>query len=203
MSQEPFNFSDFTFGPVIDLPEKYEVFDFTQGYDPNRERMTYGVGKYDENRVGMYTTDQFSPGAQDARTIHIGIDIAAPIETPVMSFYEGEIYLTGINGAAGDYGGTLITKHKLGDRDIYALFGHLAHRSLDGKKSGQKIKKGEIIAFVGAPAENGGWNPHLHFQLSWRKPEVCDLPGTVSLKDRDEALRLYPDPRLVLGPLYR
>ena len=29
-----------------------------------------------------------------------------------------------------------------------------------------------------------------------------DLPGVVSSRDREQALRVYPDPRLVLGPLY-
>lgn len=202
MSQEPFNFSAFSFRPVIDLPAEYEIFDFTKGYDPNRERQDFGIGKYDENRAGMYTTAQFSPNDENARTIHVGIDLSGPVGTPVYAFYDGEIFLTGINGADGDYGGTIITRHRLGDRDLYALFGHLAHRSLEGKSPGQKIKKGDVIAWLGDPSENGGWNPHLHFQLSWKKPDVCDLPGAVSLKDRTEALQIYPDPRLVLGPLY-
>jgi hypothetical protein len=31
---------------------------------------------------------------------------------------------------------------------------------------------------------------------------VADLPGAVSDADREAALAIYPDPRLVLGPLY-
>ena len=34
------------------------------------------------------------------------------------------------------------------------------------------------------------------------KPKKCDLPGVVSQEDHEIALRAFPDPRLVLGPLY-
>ena len=61
---------------------------------------------------------------------------------------------------------------------------------------------GEVIAWFGAFEENGGWDPHLHFQLSLIEPETHDMPGVVAPEDRDQALRDYPDPRLVLGPLY-
>ena len=50
--------------------------------------------------------------------------------------------------------------------------------------------------------ENGGWEPHLHFQLSYQEPETHDMPGVVAPSDREEALQIYPDPRLVLGTLY-
>ncbi len=34
------------------------------------------------------------------------------------------------------------------------------------------------------------------------RPETHDMPGVVSPEDREQALRDYPDPRLVLGPIY-
>jgi murein DD-endopeptidase MepM/ murein hydrolase activator NlpD len=150
----------------------------------------------------MYTTELFNPADQNARDIHIGIDIAAPVNTPVHSFYDGEIFLFGYNAAAGDYGHTLILKYLLDGTELYALYGHLSAKSTEGKSIGQKVKSGEIIAWLGAKHENGGWNPHLHFQLSYARPTVCDMPGVVAEKDRAEALRTYPDPRLVLGNLY-
>jgi hypothetical protein len=55
---------------------------------------------------------------------------------------------------------------------------------------------------MGDKDENGGWDPHLHFQLSLIEPETHDMPGVVSPEDREQALRDYPDPRLVLGPIY-
>jgi murein DD-endopeptidase MepM/ murein hydrolase activator NlpD len=196
------DFSRFTFSPVIDLPAQYEVFDFTAGYDPERTlRSSYGIGKYNERRKGMYTAGLFT-GGESARDIHVGIDIAAPVNTPVHSFWDGEIFLFGYNPAAGDYGNTLILKYVLGDIELYALYGHLSGKSIAGKRAGQRVNRGEIIAWLGDKHENGNWNPHLHFQLSYVRPTVCDLPGVVAEKDRAEALRIYPDPRLVLGALY-
>ncbi len=187
------------FHPVIRLPADYEVYDFTQGYDPARSMLSrYGVGKFDEVRVGMYTSELF----QGERNIHMGIDLAAPAGEPVYAFAAGEVFLFAYNAAEGDYGYTLITKHVLKDVEVYALHGHLAKRSLDGKVVGQRFPAGEVIAWLGEKHENGGWNPHLHFQLSLQRPEVCDMPGAVSAAQRADALRIYPDPRLVLGPLY-
>lgn len=191
-----------SFHPVVLLPTDYEIFDFSKGYDKNRLRGVYGIGRYDEDRSGMYTTNLFSPGSPEARTIHVGIDIGAPAGTAVFAFDDGEVYLSGINDQPGDYGGTLITRHQLAGRDLWALHGHLAHSSVSRLKAGAPIKKGEQIATLGSEHENGGWNPHLHFQLSWKKPVSCDLPGVVSLSDRSQALLDFPDPRLVLGPLY-
>lgn len=198
-----FDFSLFEFSPVIDLPEDYEVYDFSKGYDPARERKSlYGVGRYNERRPGMYATDLFAPQAEEARDIHVGIDLAAPIGTPVRAFYAGRIYMTAINSAPGDYGGTVITEHRLGQETLWALHGHLSHKSVSARKPGDEFQAGDTIGWVGEEHENGGWNPHLHFQLSWRKPERCDLPGAVNEKSLAEALVIYPDPRLVLGPLY-
>jgi murein DD-endopeptidase MepM/ murein hydrolase activator NlpD len=193
------DFSPHRYHPVIDLPPEVEVFDFTNGYDPFRAlKSPFGIGRYNEKRKGVYTTDLFG----GVRDIHVGIDIGAPVGTPVMAFFGGSIFLQGYNGAAGDYGYTIITRHEFDGVALFALHGHLSKSSLDLRKEGDAFKAGDTIAFIGDRHENGGWNPHLHFQLSYRKPEVPDLPGVVSEADRAEALRIYPDPRLVLGPLY-
>ena len=134
--------------------------------------------------------------------MHLGIDIGAPAGTAVYAFADGWIEHFGYNSAPGDYGNTLVTGHRLDSYEIYALHGHLDGGSICGIEQGQKIRRGEVLAHLGEPHENGGWPPHLHFQLSWQRPTKADLPGVVTLQDREAALRRYPDPRLVLGPLY-
>ncbi len=187
------------FAPVIDLPVGYEVYDFTAGYDPERAmRSEYGVGRYDEKRRGMYTTALFA----GTRDVHVGVDIAAPVGEGVHAFWDGVVHRFGDNPAPGDYGFTLVTQHEINGRTVWALHGHLSARSVEGRYEGQPVARGEVIAWVGDRHENGGWNPHLHFQLSLVRPEVHDLPGAVSDADRAHALTIYPDPRLVLGPLY-
>jgi murein DD-endopeptidase MepM/ murein hydrolase activator NlpD len=193
------DFSRHRFCPVIDLPADYEVYDFTAGYDPHRQRSSaYGVGKYNEVRQNMYTTALFG----NERNIHMGIDIAAPVGEPVKSFYDGEVYLFAYNSADGDYGHTVILRHVIDGIELYALYGHLNAASTTTKVVGQRVRGGEVFAWVGAEHENGGWNPHLHLQLSYEKPQVCDMPGAVSAANRERALLTYPDPQLVLGRLY-
>ena len=50
------------------------------------------------------------------------------------------------------------------------------------------------LVALGNNQENGGWEPHLHFQLSLIEPLTHDLPGVVSSEDRKQALLDYPDP---------
>ena len=157
----------------------------------------YDIGRYDELRPGMYSTDLFS----DGRYLHIGIDIGAPVGTPCMAFDSGEISHFGYNPADGDYGYVIITKHSVGGIPIWALYGHLDSKSIEGKKIGQKISHGEIICWIGDKHENGGWESHLHFQLSIIEPKTHDMPGVVAPNEREMALIKYPDPRLVLGPI--
>lgn len=190
------------FHPVIRLPSEpgaVAVFDFTGGYDPHRQRPLYGIGRYDEKRPGMYGAALFEHGARD---VHMGIDIGAPAGTEVLAYDDGELFLFGDNDAPGDYGPTLVTRHDFEGRPLYVLLGHLARRSLEGKRVGARFARGELLAHVGDVHENGGWNPHVHVQLSWSAPERADLPGVVSEADRAVARARYPDPRMILGPLY-
>ncbi len=191
------NWDSHEFHPVVDMPEDYTILDLSGGtWTPPQTE--YSVGKYDELRPGLYSTELFSGD----RFLHIGIDIGAPVGTACMAFAEGEISHFGYNAADGDYGHVVITKHILDGVPIWALYGHLDSASIEGKSVGQKVNAGDEICWMGARDENGGWEPHLHFQLSYQEPETHDMPGVVAPSDRDEALQIYPDPRLVLGALY-
>jgi len=202
---------EFSFYPIVQLPEEYWVFDFTK---PNNTAwdcpFEYQIGRYDEHRPGMYNTELFG----GERDLHVGLDIGAPVGTPVHAFADGKVFSKGINPEAGSYGPTIITEHELklpesvGSRDFspaqkfWVLHGHLSTESLDMVEVGESITVGQIIATIGHENENGGWPPHIHIQLSLKQPEVNDLPGVVKLSDREAALKLYPDPRLIVGPVY-
>lgn len=194
------------FHPVMALPAALEVYDFTRGYDPDRARAgAYGVGRYDERRQGMYTTALFEAAGDGVRDVHVGVDLAAPVGEPVRAVADGWVVAAGYNPAPGDYGFVVVTGHPLeADPEVvlYALHGHLGAASMGLRSVGDPFAAGDTLGYVGDRHENGGWNPHLHFQLSWLRPETHDLPGAVSLADRPVALRIFPDPRRVLGPLY-
>ena len=182
---------------VVHLPPEYTILDLSGGtWTPPKTE--YSVGKYDEVRPNLYNTELFG----GTRLIHMGIDIGGPVGTPCMAFADGEVSHFGYNPEPGDYGNVVITRHDIGGTSVWALCGHMDAASIEGKTVGQKVSAGEEIAWFGARHENGGWEPHLHFQLSLVEPETHDLPGVVAPEDREQALLDYPDPRLVLGPLY-
>jgi murein DD-endopeptidase MepM/ murein hydrolase activator NlpD len=88
---------------------------------------------------------------------HYGVDIAAPIGTPVKAPADGVVSL-----AHDDMfysGGTLIVDHGHGVTTCYL---HL-HKIL--VIEGQSVKQGEVIAQVGATGRATG--PHLHWGLNW------------------------------------
>ena len=185
------------FHPVVNLPKKYTVLDLSNGLWTLKDGEKY-IGKYNEVRLNMYNTAIFG----GIRNIHMGVDIGGPVGTPCMAFTDGEISHFGYNPEPGDYGYVIITKHNISGTTIWALYGHLDSTSVKDKFLGQIVDKGEVIAWFGDRHENGGWEPHLHFQLSLLEPETHDLPGVVAPEDRTQALLDYPDPRLVLGPIY-
>jgi peptidoglycan LD-endopeptidase LytH len=85
---------------------------------------------------------------------------------------------------------------------IWVLHGHLSSESLEGLQIGQEVRGGKLLARIGNKSENGGWEPHLHIQISLIEPKTFDLEGVVARENRQQALQQYPDPRLILGELY-
>ena len=58
-------------------------------------------------------------------------------------------------------------------------------------KIGSFVKKGEKIGEIGAISENGGWSPHLHFQLMLTLLDYQnDFPGVCMEYEKDIWLSL-------------
>ncbi|RID91970.1 hypothetical protein D2N39_08600 [Gemmobacter lutimaris] len=125
----------------------------------------YGLGPYGEKR-SVYTAAQFADAASaERRMIHMGIDVFAPAGTPVHAPLPGRVLHVTYNADPLDYGHTLILEHEAGETRFFTLYGHLG-ASLPGLcKPGQSVAAGQIIAHLGDWPENGGWAPHLHFQI--------------------------------------
>ncbi|NNG17859.1 MAG: aminotransferase class III-fold pyridoxal phosphate-dependent enzyme [Gemmatimonadales bacterium] len=161
-----------------------------------------GVGRYDEPRR-LYTADQFCPPGSEVeewRTVHLGMDLFLEPGSPVFAPLDATVHSFGNNGEPLDYGPTVILRHQPHEGPaFFTLYGHLSAQSLDGLKPGKPIAKGQQVGRIGDIAVNGGWPPHLHFQIiTDLLDQTGNFPGVAAAKDRTLWRALCPDPNLVL-----
>lgn len=160
-----------------------------------------GIGGYNEHRT-VYNRSQLFDASQpgeEPRRLHIGVDIWGPAGTPVYAFMGGMVHSFAFNDHYGDYGATMILLHQLDGLAFYTLYGHVSLQDIQKLSSGQYISIGQKIAHVGAPAENGHWPPHLHFQVILdMELKEGDYPGVCKYSEREKYLSNCPDPDLIL-----
>jgi murein DD-endopeptidase MepM/ murein hydrolase activator NlpD len=96
-----------------------------------------------------------SPYGERSGKFHQGIDLRAPMRTPVHAACDGNVVYVGskIRG----YGRMVVLKHPGNYYTVYA------HHSKNLVKIGQKVEKGQVIAYSGKSGHSSG--PHLHFEL--------------------------------------
>jgi murein DD-endopeptidase MepM/ murein hydrolase activator NlpD len=125
----------------------------------------YGLGAYAEDRR-VYTSAQFADaGGPERRSVHTGIDVFAPAMTPVYAPIAGQVIHVTYNADPLDYGHTLILQHDAAGVPYYTLYGHLAGTLPGLLAPGDRVIPGQVIAHLGDWHENGGWAPHIHFQI--------------------------------------
>jgi murein DD-endopeptidase MepM/ murein hydrolase activator NlpD len=162
--------------------------------------VTYGIGGYNEHRTIYSRSHVFdTPSGEEPRRLHLGTDIWGEAGTPVYAPLEGTVHSFAFNDAFGDYGATLIVQHDIEGFIFHTLYGHLSLSSIQDKKEGEAVEKGEWIAAFGAPQENGQWPPHLHFQIIIDMQGFKgDYPGVCKFSERETYLANCPDPELLL-----
>lgn len=85
---------------------------------------------------------------------HQGIDISADKGQPVYVTADGTIETAAYSG---DYGNLIVVKHGFG---ITTRYGHLSAYAV---QAGQKVKRGQVIGYVGATGRATG--SHLHYEI--------------------------------------
>jgi peptidoglycan LD-endopeptidase LytH len=165
----------------------------------DRNGCQFAFGGYDELRPMYGRSSHFGKTDEEPRRLHLGMDIWGPEGTGVFAPLGGMLHSFAFNGQFGDYGATIILQHQIDTLVFYTLYGHLNKASLDKLRSGQFFTVGEKLGSFGNVDENGGWAPHLHFQviLDLRHREG-DYPGVCKLSERDFYLANCPDPNLIL-----
>jgi 4-aminobutyrate aminotransferase-like enzyme/Ser/Thr protein kinase RdoA (MazF antagonist) len=159
-----------------------------------------GVGRYNEARL-VYVAEAFQTEQGERRTIHIGLDLFMEAGTAIYAPLDGTVHSFRNNDAPLDYGPTIILRHEPEEGlTFYTLYGHLSRDSLPGLHAGMAVRKGQAIGRMGDIPVNGGWPPHVHFQIIGDLLGYeGDFPGVAPAGQRGTWLSLCPDPNLLLG----
>jgi murein DD-endopeptidase MepM/ murein hydrolase activator NlpD len=112
--------------------------------------ITRGSGGLVQPSSGQFT----SPFGQRWGRLHAGIDIAAPIGTPIYAAAAGRVILMGPTGGYGNY--TCLDHGS----SVSTCYGH---QSRFVAELGEVVQQGEVIGLVGNTGRSTG--PHLHFEV--------------------------------------
>ena len=108
----------------------------------NLKRIASGFG---------YRSDPFTK----ARKMHEGMDFTAKTGTPIYATGDG-IVARADNSASG-FGNHIVIRHGYGYETLYA------HLSKYKARKGQRVKRGDIIGYVGSTGRSEA--PHLHYEV--------------------------------------
>jgi 4-aminobutyrate aminotransferase-like enzyme/Ser/Thr protein kinase RdoA (MazF antagonist) len=161
------------------------------------------LGYYAEPRL-IYTDMAFRKGpwkASNRRTVHLAVDVFMAAGTKIHAPMKSIVEFTDDRKGHLDYGGMVILRHETpaGDK-FFTLYGHLDPGSFQKLEIGQSLKKGEPFAALGSSDQNGGWAPHIHFQLAYSTDGMGD--DWAGVADPDELYlwcKLCPNPAAMLN----
>lgn len=94
--------------------------------------------------------------------MHAGLDFAAPQGTPIYATADGIIKLAGNMG--NGFGNHVVIDHAF---SYETLYGHMVRVKV---RAGQKIRRGEVIGWVGSTGKSTG--PHLHYEVHKNGVEI-------------------------------
>ncbi|MEO9892765.1 M23 family metallopeptidase [Aurantibacter sp.] len=117
-----------------------------------------------------------------ARKMHRGMDFTAPRGTPVYASGDGKV-IRADNGASG-FGNHIRIDHGYGYLSLYA------HLSKYNVKKGQKVKRGDLIGFVGNTGRSEA--PHLHYEVWKDKDRINPINfyyGSLSAEEFENMLK--------------
>ncbi|MGF0055844.1 peptidoglycan DD-metalloendopeptidase family protein, partial [Peptoniphilaceae bacterium SGI.097] len=87
-------------------------------------------------------------------SMHAGIDIPAPIGTPILACSDGTVVYSGYDSSRGNH---VIVQNDKGNCSIYM---HMCRKAVS---QGERVHVGQVLGYVGMTGNSTG--PHLHFEL--------------------------------------
>jgi len=119
---------------------------------------------------------------------HLGIDIAVPVGTPIISVAPGTIKQEGVSSSAGNYLATTINASYASNTTTVVVYMHMKNRAT--WKMGQSIQKGAQIGLSGDSSTPGAY--HLHFQVN-TNGSVFPVKTPYSYVITNNPLRYFPN----------
>lgn len=112
--------------------------------------------------------------------MHWGTDFSAPAGTPIYATGDATVRQAGVSGG---YGNVVILNHGYGYETLY---GHMSKIKV---KEGQKVKRGDIIGFVGSSGLSTG--AHLHYEVHKNGEKVNPIHFFYDDVSPDEFKKIY------------
>ncbi|MGG6897650.1 aminotransferase class III-fold pyridoxal phosphate-dependent enzyme [Rhizobium sp. BR 315] len=167
-----------------------------------QHKIELGVGSWGEKRT-VYTDKAFeSRFIEGRRRIHhLGVDLFMAAGTPLYTPLAGIVKSVEIEHEPLGYGGLIALEHAPeGCPPFVTLWGHMAHEALTRLKPGQRLEARALVGYMGDIHENGGWTPHLHFQISTDvQLTATDILGVGETAYLDVWAELFPDASTLAG----
>ncbi len=101
--------------------------------------------------------------------LHPGVDLAAPLGTPIVAAADGRVTRAGWYGGYGNY--TCLDHGKADGQRLSTCYGHQSKLLVS---PGQRVRAGQVIGLVGSTGASTG--PHLHFEVRLGGRAVDPLP---------------------------
>jgi len=111
-------------------------------------------------------TDDWHACRDGCRRLHQGLDLFAPHGTPLVAAADGVVTQKGVGGLSGI--GVEITD----SRRVQYFYAHLS-RWADGLREGMRVRRGQVIGYVGNTGNAISTPPHLHFEV---QPKGVSVP---------------------------
>lgn len=119
------------------------------------------VSNRDLNRIASGFGMRIDP-VYGTPKMHKGLDFTAPQGTPIYATGDGTIEVAGQTGDG--FGNHVVINHGYGYETLY---GHMYKVKV---RAGQKVKRGEVIGWVGSTGKSTG--PHCHYEVQINGQEV-------------------------------
>ncbi|MHC1740851.1 MAG: M23 family metallopeptidase [Anaerolineaceae bacterium] len=110
--------------------------------------------------------------SSETESPHTGVDIDAPLHTPILAAGDGKVVFVGYGLALGGgnkadpYGLAVVIKHNFSfaDQSLMTVYSHMEKITV---KNGQTVKTGDQLGLVGMTGNTTG--PHVHFEVRLEK----------------------------------